>query len=82
MNHYALHLKITSLENRVKLLQQKIQDIYCRELISIEHVIYIKDNYGVVYDIFEPNTKLGMYVNNKFIACKLNEELELDEFIH
>jgi hypothetical protein len=76
-----MHLKITKLEERVKLLQQKFQEIYYRELVSIEHVIYIKDIYGIVYDIFEPKNKLGMYVNNQFIACKLNQELESDDYI-
>ncbi len=81
MNHYTLNLKIIKLEERIKVLQKKIQEIYYRELVLIEDMIYVKDTYGNVYDIFEPKKKLGIYINNKFIVCNFNEELESDEYI-
>ena len=39
MNHYTLNLKIIKLEERIKVLQKKIQEIYYRELVLIEDMI-------------------------------------------
>lgn len=81
MNHYTIQLKINKLEQRVKVLQKNIEEIYYRELVLIEDIIYVKDKYGNVYDIFEPKKKLGMYINNKFIVYSRDEELEPDAYI-
>jgi hypothetical protein len=81
MNSVSIQIKLDKLEHKIKVLKQKIEEKFYRELIYIDDIIYVKDINGCVYDIFGSNKKIGLHINNQFIACEFDEELMIDSYV-
>lgn len=87
----TLNAKMKQLENKFLTLQTKIKSLQLKcveenkstekKLILINETLYLKDINNNIYNVKEPNIKIGLYIRNRILYCEMNQELEAENYI-